>query len=298
MPDRHEAENNDQHRARHERSDSEQAGPQAQESPDTISASHYPASLAGSQSLRGRGNAPVQAAVLQRLQRAHGNRAVQRFLQRQKGGSEVNVQRQDPPAGTTTTPAPTTGTPAGGETATPAGTETPAAPAAVTITFGANAVESAVSAYSKGILEDVLRAAKLTSATITSTARTPTDQARVMYNNLEGTGEGQGVEAQKKLYGNAGDKVVDVYVALKAAKKTADEIKAAMKDKIDELGPTTVSRHISDPAKLNVFDVGPNSIGDDAAQTAFKTAAQAETRISHFIPYPDDPGHHFEIKPS
>lgn len=292
MPGRHEAENNEQHRARHERGDVEQASPDVQGSPNAISASQYPASLAGSQSLRERGNAPVQAAVLQRLQRAHGNRAVQRFLQRQKASGEVNVQRQDPPAGTTTTPAPTTGE------AAPAGTETPAAPAAVTITFGANAVESAVSAYSKGILEDVLRAAKLTSATITSTARTPTDQARVMYNNLEGTGEGQGVEAQKKLYGNAGDKVVDVYVALKAEKKTADEIKAAMKAKIDELGPTNVSRHISDPAKLNVFDVGPNSIGDDAAQTAFKTAAQAETRISHFIPYPDDPGHHFEIKPS
>jgi hypothetical protein len=297
MPDRHEAENNEQHRAQHARGDVEQAGPEVQGSPDAMSASQYPTSLAGSQSLRGRGNAPVQAAVLQRLQRAHGNRAVQRFLQRQKRGGDVSVQRQDPTGGATTTPAPTTGTPAGGE-ATPAGTETPAAPAAVTITFGANAVESAVSAYSKGILEDVLRAAKLTSATITSTARTPTDQARVMYNNLEGTGEGQGVEAQKKLYGNAGDKVVDVYVALKAEKKTADEIKAAMKAKIDELGPTNVSRHISDPAKLNVFDVGPNSIGDDAAQTAFKTAAQAETRISHFIPYPDDPGHHFEIKPT
>lgn len=295
MPDRREAENNEQHKARHAQGDVEQAGPEAQGSPDAMSVSQYPTSLAGSQSLRGRGNAPVQAAVLQRLQRAHGNRAVQRYLQRQKGGSEVSIQRQDPPAGTTTTP--TTTTPAAGE-ATPAGTETPAAPVAVTITFGANAVESAVSAYSKGILEDVLRAAKLTSATITSTARTPTDQARVMYNNLEGTGEGQGVEAQKKLYGNAGDKVVDVYVALKAEKKTADEIKAAMKAKIDELGPTNVSRHISDPAKLNVFDVGPNSIGDDAAQTAFKTAAQAETRISNFIPYPDDPGHHFEIKPA
>ncbi|HYP39180.1 MAG TPA: hypothetical protein VEX13_02370 [Chloroflexia bacterium] len=297
MPGRHEAENNEQHRARHGRGDVEQTGLEAQASPDALVASQYSTSLAGSQSLRGRGNAPVQAAVLQRLQSAHGNRAVQRFLQRQKSNGEVSVQRQDPPAGTETTP--TTTTPAaGGETATPAGTETPAAPAAVTITFGANAVESAVSAHAKGILEDVLRAAKLTSATITSTARTPTDQARVMYNNLEGTGEGQGVDAQKKLYASAGDKVIDVYVALKAEKKTADEIKAAMKAKIDELGPTTVSRHISDPEKLNVFDVGPNSIGDDAAQTAFKTAAQAETRISHFIPYPDDPGHHFEIKPA
>ena len=57
-----------------------------------------------------------------------------------------------------------------------------------------------------------------------------------------------------------------------------------------------MSLHASDPKVLNVFDVSPNSIAD---QRAFVKAAKAEEgkRISRFIPYPDDPGHHFEIPP-
>ena len=55
-----------------------------------------------------------------------------------------------------------------------------------------------------------------------------------------------------------------------------------------------MSRHISDFSKLVVFDVGPNSITD---HKAFVAAAQAEVgkRMSNFIPYPEDPGFHFEV---
>ena len=47
-----------------------------------------------------------------------------------------------------------------------------------------------------------------------------------MYSNLEGSGKGQGVEAQRKLYAATGDKVIDVYEALKKEKKSPEEIKA------------------------------------------------------------------------
>lgn len=236
---------------------------------EEANARSYPAALLNDPALRGRGNAPVQATLIRNMQQTYGNRALQRCLQ------GLAVQRDPEPA----------------EAAKDKGD--------ITITFGPNAVESVVSAHSLEILKDVLRAAGLKSATITSTARTPTDQARAMYQNLVGKGKGQGVAAQKKLYGPAGDKVVDVYVDLKAKKKTADEIKAGMRDKIEEIGPSKVSRHCGDPTKLNVFDVGPNSIGDAKAQKAFKKAANAEVggRVSTFIPYPQDPGHHFEIKP-
>jgi hypothetical protein len=140
----------------------------------------------------------------------------------------------------------------------------------------------------------VLKAAGLKSATVTSTARTPEDQARAMYANLVGSGKGQGVEAQHALYGAAGDLVIDEFVALQKAGKSADEIKQGMADKMRAIGPSKVSRHISDFSKLVVFDVGPNSITD---HKAFVAAAQAEVgkRMSNFIPYPEDPGFHFEV---
>jgi len=72
-----------------------------------------------------------------------------------------------------------------------------------------------------------------------------------------------------------------------------DEAKA----KIDELGPTNVSHHISDPTKLTVFDVGPASIPKDR-HDALNTAGKAEEgkSLSKFIPHPPDKGFHFEVK--
>lgn len=51
------------------------------------SAPEYPTSVLNNSSINGRGNAPVKAAVMQRMQQTHGNRAVQRFLQRSAAGS-------------------------------------------------------------------------------------------------------------------------------------------------------------------------------------------------------------------
>jgi phage-related protein len=45
-------------------------------------APNYSQSLIGDPRLRGRGNAPVQIALMQSMQQAHGNRAVQRFMQK------------------------------------------------------------------------------------------------------------------------------------------------------------------------------------------------------------------------
>ena len=141
-----------------------------------------------------------------------------------------------------------------------------------------------------------MRAAGLSKATITSTARSAADQARAMYQNLVG----HGVAKQKELYGSAGDKVIDVFVALRDEGKSAQEIKDGMRDAILAIGPSKVSRHCGDPKLLNVFDVGPNSLGDDEAKEAFNAAAAAEVggRVAKYIPFPKDPGNHFEVKPS
>jgi len=158
----------------------------------------------------------------------------------------------------------------------------------ITIKFGAKAKSKDVTPFSLAILEDILRNAGLKSATISSTARTPADQARVMYDNLEA----EGVAKQKKLYAAAGDEVIDVYASSKAAGKTPSQIKAAMEAKIIQIGPTQVSHHASDPNVLNVFDVAPSSVTD---KKAFENAVASENRVSKFLLPPNDPGYHLEI---
>ncbi len=158
----------------------------------------------------------------------------------------------------------------------------------VEIKFGSNAKKENVTNFSLQVLEDILQAAGLTSAIISSTSRTPADQARVMFNNIQSTS----VVAQKKLYAAAGDAVIDEYVKAKAAKKTPTEIKAAMEAKIIALGPTKVSHHAADPNILCVFDVAPSSI---AKKDAFEKAVRADKRVQKFITPPLDPGYHLEI---
>lgn len=156
------------------------------------------------------------------------------------------------------------------------------------IDFGPNATESDVPPYALGVLRDVLSNAGLLQATISSTARSPRDQARVMYDNLVA----YGVAHQKALYANPGDRVIDVYAAGKAAGKTASTIKREMEAKIIEIGPTKVSKHASDPSVLCVFDVAPSSVQDRAR---FEQEIKLDSRISKYIFPPGDPGYHFEI---
>ena len=156
------------------------------------------------------------------------------------------------------------------------------------IKFGTNAKPESVTALSLQVLEDILAAAGLSSCIISSTARSPADQARVMFNNIVATS----VAAQKKLYAAAGDLVIDEYLKAKAAGKTPTEIRAAMEAKINELGPTKVSHHAADPNILCVFDVAPSSIANKAA---FERAVRKDKRVSKFLLPPDDPGYHLEI---
>jgi hypothetical protein len=156
------------------------------------------------------------------------------------------------------------------------------------IVFGPNAKSSDVTPYSLGVLRDVMTAANVAKLTISSTQRSPTDQARVMFNNLQT----QGIAAQRKLYKAPGQAVIDVYEAGKNAGKPSDAIKAEMTAKINELGPMNVSHHAADPKLLNVFDVAPSSVAD---VSSFQAAVKKDARVSKFLTPPNDPGLHFEI---
>ena len=158
----------------------------------------------------------------------------------------------------------------------------------ITVNFGPNANASVVSAYTLQVLKECLAAAGETSATITSTSRTPHDQARAMYNNIVSLG----VASQKRLYGAGGDRVIDAYVASKAAGKSRAEILADMEATIRAVGPSRVSKHCADPAVLGVIDVGPSSITNDAQ---FIAAVSGDSRVSNFLRPPDDPAYHLEV---
>jgi hypothetical protein len=138
------------------------------------------------------------------------------------------------------------------------------------------------------VIKEIVAKSGDKSCTITSTARSPEDQARAMYNNLES----EGVEAQKELYADAGDKVIDVYVASKAAKKTPAQIKADMVAKINALGPSNVSKHCADSSKLCVVDIAPSSITN---KTKFIEEVGKDSRVSKFLKPPTDPAYHLEI---
>ncbi|WP_066370650.1 transglycosylase SLT domain-containing protein [Herbidospora mongoliensis] len=142
--------------------------------------------------------------------------------------------------------------------------------------------------YAITVLTDLLRAASLSDALVTSTQRTPADQARAMYDNCER----HGAEAQKNLYGKYGDQIIDVYTTAKAAGRDPGQIKADMTRKIVDVGPKNVSLHTADPRTLAVIDVAPSSIRDRAA---FERAVKADARVARFLRPPDDPAYHLEI---
>jgi hypothetical protein len=157
------------------------------------------------------------------------------------------------------------------------------------IVFGPNAKSADVSEFTLTVLRDIMRSADVAQLTITSTQRSPQDQARVMFANIER----DGVARQKALYKPAGQSVIDAYVAAKSAGKSPDEIRAAMVARILEIGPEKVSRHAADPNVLNVFDVAPASV---ARPTEFVAAARGDSRVAKVLtPAENDPAFHLEI---
>ncbi|MCP2327034.1 hypothetical protein HDA40_005541 [Hamadaea flava] len=81
----------------------------------------------------------------------------------------------------------------------------------VRVAFGANAQQAAVAARMLDTVQDGLRAAGVASATITSSVRSPADQAGAMFNNMAVAPVQQHIQAQLQLYGAGGGAVVRVF---------------------------------------------------------------------------------------
>jgi len=150
--------------------------------------------------------------------------------------------------------------------------------------------KSKVSPYSEKVLIDLMKSSGIKTITITSTARTALDQARIMYTNLER----HGISHQKRLYGVFGDKIIDEYSSLKSKGKSKFEIINGMMLKINAIGPRKVSKHAGNPKKLNVIDIAPSSIGL-TVRKKFESFVKKEPRVSQFFTPPKDPAYHLEI---
>lgn len=147
-----------------------------------------------------------------------------------------------------------------------------------------------VSEYSRLVLTDIMRKAGVPSILVTSTARTPADQARIMYENIER----YGIEHQKLLYSKYGDQVIDEYSKYKSKKHHKQFIISMMQAKIIALDPSKISNHVADPMKLNVIDIAPSSI-NPSLRSLFVKAVLGEKRVAKYLGPPKDPAYHLEI---
>ena len=160
-----------------------------------------------------------------------------------------------------------------------------------------------VTDYSIEVLKELAAAAGLESIRITSTLRTPEGQARAMYHNAKNTG----YDKQIALYGPVGRSVLKVSMDKEAELKAAnpnvtdEELKAAATSAmIEEIGrqfPKRVSRHVVPPeeyAKLNVIDIGYDSVADKEAFREALKAASEKGQIK-YIDEPENDCFHIEI---
>ena len=150
---------------------------------------------------------------------------------------------------------------------------------------------SILSAYTINILKQIGYESKLKHIRITSTMRTPHDQARIMYGNIKS----DGTESQYLLYGSNGDKVIDVYV--KNQDKDRGTVIKLMEKKILELGASKVSKHcLSDFSTLNVVDIGLGDMDDAEIESCREVIEKYEKQgLLKFINESKQNCYHLEI---
>lgn len=117
--------------------------------------------------------------------------------------------------------------------------------------------EQIVSNYSMQVIKMALKESGMSHAVITSTIRTPLDQATILYRNAK-----KDYQTQFNMYRPPGQEVLKVYKA--NINKSKDDIIKLMKEKIIDLSSKgeNVSRHCVSPAeykKLNIIDIGVGS---------------------------------------
>ncbi len=151
------------------------------------------------------------------------------------------------------------------------------------------------------IIQSIMLQTGVPTCMVTSMARTPHEQARIMYDNCAAQlppslykQYKNSIERQYALYASRGDQVVKVYEDNHAI-LTRDECITLMEAKINALGPETVSKHCCGPdAPYWVIDIAPSSIVDDL-EPAFIAACKAHPRMQKVLTPPADPALHLQL---
>ena len=157
----------------------------------------------------------------------------------------------------------------------------------VTLHFvGQTAKEESLSTLTKNLLKEVGKASGNKDIYITSTARSSYDQARIMFKNCKAD-----LKQQRTVYKAPGQKVIDVYVEETKNNKSRVEIISKMESKINELGPSTVSKHLANPAVLNTFDIAYGRLTD---KTKFWNETKKRTELDDILV--ENSCYHIQIK--
>ncbi len=164
--------------------------------------------------------------------------------------------------------------------------------------FASNVYPASISLESLSRLDTVAKAANLDvgKLVVTSSARTPSEQAAIMYAQLQ--------DGTISHYGPPGQQVIAIYNQGIARGDSADTIRDAMRDKMADLlnQGIPVSNHFVNLDEMNVFDIGPGTSGMSATQRQhFQSAlvqAKADGTVTNFLsPFTGhDPAFHIEIK--
>jgi len=144
----------------------------------------------------------------------------------------------------------------------------------------------------RAVLLEVLADAGLSSARVTSVARTPRQQAEAMRNAILRSG----VAAVRGVYAAAAQSVIDAYVAATALgygpERTLDAMEAEIELVIEALGDDRrTMMHVA--SGRHTFDVAPSSIRDPAA---FESALRRHPRVLRIItPHEGEAAFHIEV---
>jgi hypothetical protein len=246
----------------------------ASDAPTSLPASPHPLQKLISPNSNSRLQRVYQQQVISQLGGTIGNTALQRLL----------IQRED--AGTTSTATPTAAT------ATPAATPTadaeakPPAPAVKHYSLKDSSIVLTATVETKiGEIADKYYDKNKKDLVVTSGTRTAAEQASAMYTKLEG-GDTLSVYANKTAVAD----IKKAYDDAKTAKKSKDEIIAAMKDVIQ--GQVDKKIYISDHLKEGAVDIRNNDMSADDKKKFVEASKEAGiTPLEETIP----PHFHLEI---
>lgn len=166
----------------------------------------------------------------------------------------------------------------------------------IAIKYGDSVKQDSISNYTKKVLNFLFSAAGIKNLTITSAARNPKEQARVMYENL--------AAGRRISYQSPGSQVVEIFDRETRRGTDPSTIKRLMEEKIISLFPQIVSRHtVAKPNYLNVVDIAPSSLTPKnkirLLEEIIKENTGEDKLVSQFLgPRPDmgnDPAYHLVI---